>query len=512
MDIVLENIIVGKVDTNANWTADTTVHPLGFFMISSDAYYNGTTVKKWKIANGVDTWSNIDFVPVAETLAQILLNGNTTNEQSIVSNNGNCSVRIFDTYGQLEFSGNRKGSNLFFDDNEIYNFWRNSISNIEGKALINTINTKLEHTNLIEFTAPSVTKNGYEIATQNFVDQRVQSNIKIIGDWDATSGSYPKADESNTTPFISQWGSTIKQGWAFRVGYGQAGTVDGFYYENGDVVYALVDSPIDDSSNWGDLDHNLQQATESTRGTAKITTTAIIEDETTLDNERIITPYKFWSKAIPKFKLLANTWNLLQTFTNGVKSTLFTNDDGEFKFTKTVAGTILMWTNGQNFRFSATVGGAPSIELDKTTGKLKMLDETASKLVELDSNKGISSISVSKDSIIKDSFDITFDGQGGVLTVNAKAMKRALAVAGTVTGFSIESDVSGSVEIDMKKNGISMIGAGNKIDLVSQSSDTGSPTSWTTDSFAIDDKIELSITSATTITKVWLTIKYNKTS
>lgn len=85
----------------------------------------------------------------------------------------------------------------------------------------------------------------------------------------------------------------------------------------------------------------------------------------------------------------ANTWDLLQTFTNGVKSTLFTNDDGEFKLTKTIAGSILMWTNGQDFRFSATVGGAPSVELDKTTGKLKLLDETASGVAVLDANKGL---------------------------------------------------------------------------------------------------------------------------
>lgn len=40
----------------------------------------------------------------------------------------------------------------------------------------------------------------------------------------------------------------------------------------------------------------------------------------------------------------------------------------------------------------------------------------------------------------------------------------------------------------------------------------GTISGWTSDTFAIDDKIEWSITSATTITKVCLKVKYNKTS
>ncbi|MCK6649657.1 MAG: hypothetical protein L6Q66_08375, partial [Bacteroidia bacterium] len=424
------------------------------------------------------------------TLAHVLASDNKTNELNIESNNGHSVLQVKNFFTQFGFNNGSVAGYVYIDDSEL----------------------DINHDAAINFTAPSVTIAGYAVATQNFVDQRLQSNIKIIGDWDATSGSMPLDDESNTTPFITQWGATIKQGWAFRVGYGQAGTVGGYDYEEGDVVYALMDNAGATPADWGDLDHNLQQATESLRGTAKIVTIAIMEDETTLDDEKIVTPYKFWAKAIPRFKLLAHTWDLLQSFTNGIRSSVYDSSTGEFKFTKTTPGTILMWTNGQHLRWSSTTGGAPSVELDKTTGKMKMLDEIANKLVELDSNKGISSISVSKDSIIKDSFDIHFDGQGGVLSVGANAIKRALPVAGQITGFSIEGDVSGSVEIDMKKNGTSMVGAGNKIDLVSASSDTGLPTSWTSDTFAIDDKIEWSITSATTITKVWLTVKYNKTS
>lgn len=162
------------------------------------------------------------------------------------------------------------------------------------------------------------TKNYTDTAEANakaYADTIVQSNIKIIGDWDATSGSYPLNDESNTTPFITQWGNIIKQGWAFRVGYGQAGTVHVFDYENGDVVYALVDNPSDNPSDWGDLDHNLQQANESLRGTAKVITASIASDENTLDDERFLTGKKLWLNFWQRVLALSWTWQLKQIFT-----------------------------------------------------------------------------------------------------------------------------------------------------------------------------------------------------
>jgi len=177
-------------------------------------------------------------------------------------------------------------------------------------------NTSVEvSANEVHFHTSSVQKEGNELATENFVDNRVQSNIKIIGDWDATSGSMPLDDESNTTPFITQWGSTIKAGWAFRVGYGQAGTVGGFDYEEGDVVYALLDNAGATPADWGDLDHNLQQATESLRGTGKVITAAIIADETTTDDERFVTGKKLWTNFWTRVLAIAHTFAAKITFT-----------------------------------------------------------------------------------------------------------------------------------------------------------------------------------------------------
>ena len=78
-----------------------------------------------------------------------------------------------------------------------------------GSIIIDSTKTAVNHDDLIELVA-SVTKTDKNL-TESFVDNRVQSNIKIVGDWDATSGSYPLADESNVT-FTYKWGTTIKQG------------------------------------------------------------------------------------------------------------------------------------------------------------------------------------------------------------------------------------------------------------------------------------------------------------
>lgn len=167
---------------------------------------------------------------------------------------------------------------------------------------------------VINFSSPNHTTFPTTQATIDLVDNRVQSNIKIIGDWDATSGSMPLDDESNTTPFIAMWGSAIKQGWAFRVGYGQAGTVGGYDYEEGDVVYALLDNAGATPADWGDLDHNLQQATETLRGTGKVITAAIIADETTTDDQRFVTGIKLWQNFWTRVLAIAHTFAAKITF------------------------------------------------------------------------------------------------------------------------------------------------------------------------------------------------------
>lgn len=245
----------------------------------------------------------------------------------------NCAFASAST-GKAKISGNigaASASSSFFSNSsatllvssKLYTSNAGNIDASVGEAILNGCNVFFDgidkedvKNKVLNFNSPNNTDYATTQATINLVDNRVQSNIKIIGDWDATSGSYPLADESNTTPFITQWGATIKAGWAFRVGYGQAGTVDGLDYENGDVVYALVDNPTDNSSDWGDLAHNLQQANESTRGTSKVVTAAIVADETSTDDERFITSKKIWLNFWTRVLAIAHTFAAKITFTS----------------------------------------------------------------------------------------------------------------------------------------------------------------------------------------------------
>jgi len=249
----------------------------------------------------VDNTDPTNPIIITPTLQQVITENPTVDGVIAQSLNGLADISITDNYVQTNV-------------NDGTNYAQHTVQATNITTTVNGTGSVITDGN-IEFATPSLTKNGVEIATENFVDNRVQSNIKIIGDWDASSGSYPLADESNTTPFITQWGATIKAGWAFRVGYGQAGTVDGFDYENGDVVYALVDNPTDNSSDWGDLDHNLQQATESLRGTAKIVSAAIVADETSTDDERIVTTKKLWLNFWTRVLAIAHTFAAKITFT-----------------------------------------------------------------------------------------------------------------------------------------------------------------------------------------------------
>lgn len=61
MDINISSQLV--VQTAAQWAADTTVYSAKRILITSDATYTGTDQRKFKIANGVDTWANLDYFP-----------------------------------------------------------------------------------------------------------------------------------------------------------------------------------------------------------------------------------------------------------------------------------------------------------------------------------------------------------------------------------------------------------------------------------------------------------------
>jgi hypothetical protein len=83
MDINVSSQIV--VQTAAQWAADNTVYSAKRILVTSDVYYGSTDQRKFKIADGTQTWSNLDYMPIGQTLAQVLANGSSTNAVSFKS-------------------------------------------------------------------------------------------------------------------------------------------------------------------------------------------------------------------------------------------------------------------------------------------------------------------------------------------------------------------------------------------------------------------------------------------
>jgi len=103
---------------------------------------------------------------------------------------------------------------------------------------------------------------------------------------------------------------------------------------------------------------------------------------------------------------------------------------------------------------------------------------------------------------------VTFDGQGGVIGTNNYTQVR-IPATGTITGWTVYSitpstgaDLSGSIVVDIKRSGTSIIGAGNKPTLSSTASASAAPSSWTSTAVTAGDILSFYVVSATTVTKV----------
>ncbi len=111
---------------------------------------------------------------------------------------------------------------------------------------------------------------------------------------------------------------------------------------------------------------------------------------------------------------------------------------------------------------------------------------------------------------IKDTFGITVDGAGIVLTTGTKGF-RYIGQDCTITGWSVVSDVSGSIIFDVKRAGVSIAGTEKPTLSASSSASDLALSTWTT-SLVAGDIIEFVIDSASTITRATLTILITKTT
>lgn len=54
-----------RTNTTAGWTADATVYTAKTILVTTDATYGATDQRKFKIADGVQTWANLNYFPIS---------------------------------------------------------------------------------------------------------------------------------------------------------------------------------------------------------------------------------------------------------------------------------------------------------------------------------------------------------------------------------------------------------------------------------------------------------------
>lgn len=180
---------------------------------------------------------------------------------------------------------------------------------IGANELANNINIS-EFNNDENFTNETYVDNGDSntlLSANAYSDSLVTTIFRPTGSWDASGNTFP-----TTGTGIS---GAIRIGDTYNVTV--AGTPVGFEtLDIGDNFYAKVNNATQNASDWAKFESNTQQATESFRGTAKIATQAIIENESTTNDTDIVTAKKFWQGWTKGLTLTA--------FFNAVKGTVLT--------------------------------------------------------------------------------------------------------------------------------------------------------------------------------------------
>jgi len=240
--------------------------------------------------------------------------------------------------------------------------------------------------------------NDSDYATKAYANSLTVSIFRPAGNWDASSNTFPITGTGV--------GDTIRSGDTYNTSV--AGTPPGFgLLDIGDSFYALIDNPGQISTNWERFESNTEQATESFRGTAKITTQAIIENISTTNNIDIVTPSKFYL-GWEKIKTLAQTFVSKITFTTAPR------------FNSGTANTVVYLDSNKDLASSSV-----------TPIQLSYLDATSSIQTQIDSK--VADAIVDGVTNIAPSQNVVFDAL--VLKEDKANKQNSLAIDGTGTKY-----------------------------------------------------------------------------
>lgn len=305
-----ENANAIAAETTARQNADTTLQEnIDAIDLESVLTNDGSTGDKPIKAPDAQSVLNLltggvfDWSSDAGSYLKSWINGGLT---AMTLGFGNDQLIINDTKGELKHA-----LELSLHANNTVSLYTNnggvlvseSVTALARYIQIKLAATEVKHDILINLNAPSVKKNGAEIATEDYVNAFIDTTIKVLEGYDPTATSlYP----------VTYNGNPIQKGDSFK--FTVAGTVNGIAVKVGDFAISMVDLPGQVDANWQIGQTNVDQATESVQGIAKIATQAIIENELTTNDTDIVTAKKFWF-GIARMIALPWTWAEKQIFT-----------------------------------------------------------------------------------------------------------------------------------------------------------------------------------------------------
>lgn len=168
---------------------------------------------------------------------------------------------------------------------------------------------------------------------------------------------------------------------------------------------------------------------------------------------------------------------------------------------------ILSGTNTGDQLMFGTISVAGQSDLDPA-GTGDTLTFVAGSNMTIITNAMTNELTLNATGVNEDSFGIVVDGGGSAVSTGSKGFKY-IPWDCTITGWNIISDVTGDVVVDVKRSGVSLAGTEKPTLSTSSSNSDLSLSTWTT-SLLAGDVVEFVVDSASTLTRITLTILVTK--
>lgn len=252
-----------------------------------------------------------------------------------------------------------------------------------------------------------------EVADRNAaIASAIVGAFHVAGSWDASGGTWP-----TTGTGVS---SAVRAGDTYKVSV--AGTIGGSNFDVGDSFYARINAPGQTASNWERFEHNDDQATESTRGTATIASNAEVSDSTTTNVLEIVTPSRMWRALLQVYPAVAEFMGGVRSATldglSLVTGTAITAADTVLtamgKLQKQITDEIALARNASNLS-SGTVANA---RLDALLAAIGNLTTAADKMIRLTGTDTVDQVDLKLGVSAAYSGSLTWTGTGPTGTAN----------------------------------------------------------------------------------------------